>query len=83
MFFKLASPHCLFFLLMIVLLDKRLGPERSLLNQAGKHTAKYTGFSIPDSFIIGFGLDFNERYRDLEDIYVISEEGMNCDFKDS
>lgn len=39
--------------------------------------AKYSGFSIPDEFVIGFGLDCNEWYRDLEDIWVISEKGKS------
>ena len=30
----------------------------------------YTGFQIPDEFVIGYGLDFNERYRDLPYIGV-------------
>lgn len=53
------------------LLIKRLGPERD-----SKIVPKYVGFSIPDKFVIGFGLDFNERYRDLRDIWVISEFGI-------
>eukprot|EP00030_Apusomonadida_sp_AF-17_P004118 a504_237.p1 GENE.a504_237~~a504_237.p1 ORF type:complete len:227 (+),score=74.65 a504_237:23-682(+) len=36
----------------------------------------YAGFSIPDLFIVGYGLDFNEHYRDLEHICVISKEGF-------
>lgn len=39
--------------------------------------AKYCGFSIPNKFIIGFGLDFNDLYRDLKDIWVISELGVS------
>lgn len=26
----------------------------------------YTGFIVPDEFLVGFGLDFNERYRNLD-----------------
>lgn len=44
-----------------------------------KCSAKYTGFSIPNHFIIGYGLDFNELYRDIKDIWVISQEGINFD----
>jgi hypoxanthine phosphoribosyltransferase len=28
----------------------------------------YTGFTIPDSFVVGYGLDYNEKYRNLRDI---------------
>lgn len=32
--------------------------------------AHYTGFTIPDQFVVGYGLDYNERYRELPEIYV-------------
>lgn len=38
--------------------------------------SKFVGFSIPDLFVLGFGLDFNQWYRDLLDIWIISEEGI-------
>ena len=36
--------------------------------------ADYVGFSIPNLFVIGFGMDFAERYRNLPDICLMSEE---------
>lgn len=30
----------------------------------------YVGFSIEDHFVVGYGLDFNERYRNLRDIMI-------------
>jgi hypoxanthine phosphoribosyltransferase len=33
--------------------------------------ADYVGFSIPDEFVVGYGLDFAERYRNLPDICVL------------
>jgi hypoxanthine phosphoribosyltransferase len=30
----------------------------------------YTGFSIDDHFVVGYGLDFNEKYRNLRDIVI-------------
>ncbi len=35
----------------------------------------YVGFSIPDAFVVGYCLDYNERFRDLDHIAVISEKG--------
>ncbi|MBI3664949.1 MAG: hypoxanthine phosphoribosyltransferase [Acidobacteria bacterium] len=31
----------------------------------------YTGFQIPDQFVVGYGLDYGERYRNLADICVL------------
>ena len=30
----------------------------------------YVGFSIEDHFVVGYGLDYNEKYRNLRDIVV-------------
>lgn len=34
----------------------------------------YTGFEIPDEFVVGYGLDYDQRYRNLPYIGVISFE---------
>jgi len=34
----------------------------------------YNGFEIPDEFAVGYGLDFNNRYRNLPGIYVLKKE---------
>jgi hypoxanthine phosphoribosyltransferase len=34
-------------------------------------TADYVGFEVPDHFVVGYGLDFAERYRNLPDICVV------------
>jgi len=36
--------------------------------------ADYVGFSIDDGFVVGYGLDFNEQYRFLPDVYVIQTD---------
>jgi hypoxanthine phosphoribosyltransferase len=36
--------------------------------------ADYVGFSIDPKFVIGYGLDYAERYRNIPDIQVLSEE---------
>lgn len=36
--------------------------------------ADYVGFKIPDKFVVGYGLDYAERFRNLPDICVFSED---------
>ncbi len=52
---------------LAVLLDK---PERR------KQLVKpdYTGFTIPDAFVVGYGLDYAERYRNLPYIGILKPE---------
>jgi len=38
--------------------------------------ADYVGFSIPDKFVVGYCLDYNEAFRDMEHICVINEAGI-------
>jgi hypoxanthine phosphoribosyltransferase len=33
--------------------------------------AHYVGFEIPDEFVVGYGMDYAERYRNLADICVV------------
>lgn len=49
---------------VVTLLDK---PSRRNIN----FKADYIGFSIPDKFIVGYGLDFAESYRNLPDICIL------------
>ena len=49
------------------LLDK---PER----RAKPIQADYTGFVVPDAFVVGYGLDYNQQYRNLPYIGVLKEE---------
>ena len=35
--------------------------------------ARYAGFEIPDAFVVGYGLDYDERYRNLPYIGVLKE----------
>jgi hypoxanthine phosphoribosyltransferase len=52
-------------LAIATLLDK---PERRL----APVDVKYTGFQIPDEFVVGYGLDYAEDYRNLSDIRVLT-----------
>jgi len=46
------------------LLDK---PERRLRPVS----VSYVGFQIPDEFVVGYGLDYGEKYRNLDDVCVL------------
>jgi hypoxanthine phosphoribosyltransferase len=50
-----------------VLLDKKARREVAL-------EADFVGFEIPDKFVVGYGLDFAERYRNLPGIGVLKPE---------
>lgn len=52
---------------IITLLDK---PSRRVVPLS----VDYTGFEIPDAFVVGYGLDFNEKYRNLPVIGVLDEK---------
>lgn len=47
----------------------------ALLDKAARRTqpiqADYVGFEIPDEFVVGYGMDYAERYRNLPDICVV------------
>jgi hypoxanthine phosphoribosyltransferase len=34
----------------------------------------YLGFTVPDAFIVGYGLDFDEKFRHLPDVCVLEEQ---------
>lgn len=55
-----------------VLLDKPSRHEKSF-------SADFCGFSIPDQFVVGYGLDFAERYRNLSCIGVLRKDMQNAD----
>ena len=40
----------------------------------GKHKPKYIGFEIPNKFVVGYGLDYNELGRNLKELYQLKEE---------
>ena len=57
--------HFLKKLLIAALMDK---PAR----RVAPLTVDYSCFQIPDAFVVGYGLDYNEVYRNLPDVGVLS-----------
>ena len=51
------------------LLQKRTPKSNGLIGD-------FIGFSIPDHFVVGYGLDYNEAFRELIHICVMNEEGI-------
>lgn len=39
--------------------------------------ADYVGMVIPDEFIVGYGLDYAGKYRNLSDIWIMESDGGN------
>ena len=52
---------------LCVLLDK---PARRQASTA----IDYLGFTVPDRFLVGYGLDLDQRYRQLPGIYILNQE---------
>lgn len=52
-----------------VLLRKAVGRVRAV-------DADYVGFDIPNEFVVGYGLDYNEQYRNLPFIGILNEDGI-------
>jgi len=50
----------------------------SLLNKPERRTAdldvKYIGFKVPNEFIVGYGIDYAEKYRNLPYVGILKEE---------
>jgi len=42
-------------------------PERTII----EHALKYVGFMIENKFVIGYGLDYNQKFRNYDEIYEV------------
>ncbi|KAL5263335.1 hypothetical protein ACHWQZ_G008636 [Mnemiopsis leidyi] len=40
------------------------------------YVPEFLGFTVPEGFVVGFGIDYNEFFRDFPHIGVINEEGI-------
>ena len=54
---------------IVTLLDKPSRREKDI-------TPDWVGFVVPDEFVIGYGLDYNQKYRNLPYIGVIKQEAI-------
>ena len=54
---------------LVALLDK---PSRRIVPVQ----ADYRGFEIPDVFVVGYGLDFDQRFRNLPDVRYLPKSGF-------
>jgi hypoxanthine phosphoribosyltransferase len=66
---RLAAESGALSLKVCVLLRKNVSRERPV-------EAEYVGFDIPNEFVVGYGLDYNERYRNLPFIGVLTDEAI-------
>lgn len=53
---------------IVTLLDKKEGRTVNVAEP------KYVGFSIPNKFVVGFGLDYNQRFRNLDCVGVLAKK---------
>jgi len=56
-----------------VLVEKRIGQRDFMLDGYF-----LIGFSVPNVFLVGYGVDYNQRFRDIDHICVVSAEGVNA-----
>ncbi|CAK5009804.1 unnamed protein product [Meloidogyne enterolobii] len=68
-------------------LKENVGPEgriwtailiskRTTLVKENSIFGDFVGFSVPDKFIVGYGMDYNEMFRDLPHICIMSSNGI-------
>ena len=66
---------------------QRRGPRRlriaTLLDKPGRREVEvpldYVGFTVPDRFVVGYGLDYAERYRHLPYVAALTESEIEAD----
>jgi len=66
---RLAAESGAASLKICALLRKNIENERPI-------DADYVGFDIPNEFVVGYGLDYNERFRNLPFVGVLNEEAI-------
>jgi hypothetical protein len=59
----------------------------TLLDKSARRIApldiKYRGFDCPDRFVVGYGLDHGERYRNIRAILAVDDQSMLAEDPDA
>ncbi|KAJ1512142.1 hypoxanthine phosphoribosyltransferase 1 [Coelomomyces lativittatus] len=73
---------------MVALLNKLQPYQPASLNvvslllkrttRSNDYVPDYVGFEVPDKFILGYALDYNEHFRDLDHICTMNEAGIEA-----
>jgi hypoxanthine phosphoribosyltransferase len=69
---KLLLNHQPKSLRVVALLDKPSRRKKPM-------QADYVGFTIPDKFVVGYGMDYAERYRNLPDICILGDAVLSSE----
>jgi hypoxanthine phosphoribosyltransferase len=49
---------------------------RKAIDSARATKCEYVGFEIPDEFVVGYGLDYDNYYRNLPDVAILNQEAL-------
>lgn len=48
--------------------------KRNPKNLKHNFMGKYSGFTIPDEFVMGYGLDYDDAFREMKDLVVVNQK---------
>ena len=51
--------------------------KKTQANVKHGYFADYIGFLVPDAFVIGYGLDYNEYFRELSHVCIFNQVGID------
>ena len=57
------------FVFMLTHSDRTVPNARAVYDEVRDCDLRYVGFTIPPDFVVGYGLDVGERYRNLSAVY--------------
>lgn len=50
--------------------------KRNPANLKHNYKADYLGFVVPNDFIVGYGVDYNEKFRETKHLFKINSSGI-------